>query len=1741
MMRLNTRAAVGCLSAAIALTLAGCPGGSNPPGNDAGTDDANVMRPDAFMGSATFTMTPATQNFGDVVVGQTSTASMFTVTNTGSAASSAVTVAISGGNASDFSIGANTCTGTLAPAATCTVSVTFAPPSAASPHMASAMLTASAGTATASSALSGRAVADVGFTVTPTPFSFGTTAVGTPTASHTFTVTNTGGVPSGTLTASLTGLDATQFTLGTDGCTGMVLAGGATCDIDVTYSPTSAGDHGGTLSVSASPGGTANAALSGRAQVPAAITVVPGSRNFGSVVQGQMSSTVDFTVRNTGGVATANVAVTITGTDASEFSVVSDLCSGSPLAGGATCTITVQYTAGSVNGAKTATLAVSAGSLSASAMLLATSTPLGAITITPNSNDFGRSTVGTATGGRTFTVTNTGGSSVGPMVIGVAGTNPTDFPIGSNTCSGTMLTAGGTCTVAVAFNPSATGARDGLLTANGAGASAGGTASLNGIGDTAALIQVTPTAASFGSVATSASLDLPFTVTNAGTAPTGAITAVVTGVAATQFSVVSVGTCSAPLAGGASCTVTVRYSPTMLGAVVAVLDVSSPTGGRDTSDLSATGITPAALEFTAGTPVTFGNVAETDTPTRTVTVRNAGAATVTGLTAAISGADMGSFSILSTTCGATLATTASCNYVIQMAAHSARGYSAQLDVSGATGGMINAPISATGIADLGITCAPDLAFGNATINGTPIARTCTVLNQTARALTLNGLPTVTGADFAATFPGAGACTASSALAAGTGSCTMLVTFAATGTAGMRSAMVNARANPGGATDTVTVTGTALAPLRFTSWRVILPAPGGSSPSTTAMFPTTTIGSTSEIELTYTNSSLSPVTTINYTATMMRDLNIVGGTCAGQVPASTTCTVIVRFYPQAPAAATSGTVRLDYGTNNSGTVTLNATGSVGPTISISGTAAFGNVIATRSASQTFTVTNASPTLATGVLSYGLTGSTDFTIAAGAAGGTCNTLVGGVIPAGGTCTIIVVFAPVISDRTDIDQTTTLNLSQPGQVVPGTTLTGRATSQITVTPTGPVTFTTGAGTTTTTPTRFTVTNVGAATTASITVGIGNGASTANFPIVGATNTCGGAILAPAATCVVDVNFTSFGADVTGDLQIANGGFVAGNPIARQATARLDGRSRSQASLRMSVATMPSFFNRLYFGFVIEGSQSQTYTFTVTNDGDLPATGMAVNLGNNFCTSGDIGFGINPATQCNQSLFTILSNTCTGTLNGGASCTFQARFNPTAGTAFGTAEGKYASVRASGMDGTGATVTAEGYMAGVACTGSIPTISPSPVDFGVVAGGMSSATRMFTFANNSASPITVSSVVMYNGNTHFTISGGTCGVVPAGMTCSFNVAYTPAAAAPYGAELGYIQVNHSGFGGATFAGVVGTSQAPASITVTPSSFAYPGLTGVGATVPNTFTVDNNGDVATVGAPTITISGPDSGMFTLGTNNCTGSIPAHGSCTFVANYHPLAAGLGHSATVTVNGGAAGSPTVSLSGNATGSAALGFIPSAPQTCPTHYANTSQLCSTINVQNLGLSNATLTFAITNDFSIDPLSPCVLAGVLPIVSQCAVLVRHNPTDIGNDVATLTVGATEPGVPSIMTTISSSGVAALESNLAATPGAAQSYAFPNTTVMSSAASPSIIFTNHATTATAPLRYTLTGATFDVESDSCSGRVLNPGDTCAMSVRFVPTSMTSFTGSLTLTDGTGSGATAIKTATVTFSGTGT
>jgi hypothetical protein len=209
-----------------------------------------------------------------------------------------------------------------------------------------------------------------------------------------------------------------------------------------------------------------------------------------------------------------------------------------------------------------------------------------AVTLVPSLLNFGSLAAGQMSEPQTVTLTNVGATAV--MITSIAAS--TNFSE-TNTCPGTLVTGTGTgssCTINVTFAPQVTGSLSGTLTVTYTTTSLTGpqtvTATLTGTGTgSASTLTVVPTSLTFAQQALgTTSPAQSVTVTN-----TGATTVNFTQIAASgDFVVVSTGkfcTTDGGLAAGASCTISVTFTPTVAGIRSGTLTLANTATGSPQS------------------------------------------------------------------------------------------------------------------------------------------------------------------------------------------------------------------------------------------------------------------------------------------------------------------------------------------------------------------------------------------------------------------------------------------------------------------------------------------------------------------------------------------------------------------------------------------------------------------------------------------------------------------------------------------------------------------------------------------------------------------------------------------------------------------------------------------------------------------------------------------------------------------------------------------------------------------------------------------------------------------------------------------------------------------------------------------------------------------------------------------------------------------------------------------------------
>jgi hypothetical protein len=246
-----------------------------------GTNMAAVTVSGMAIAPGALALMPAMQDFGAVVDNSSSGAITFTVQNSGGQTSGTLVTALTGTDKDQFTVKNDTCAGTmLAPSRTCTLDVALAPNTLGS-KTASLTVTGTPG-GTAVAALSGTSISAALLSFSAgAGFDFGTVDANGGSAMQTVTVKNTGGQTSGTITTTLP--SSSDFSA-SDGCNGKTLAGGATCDITVTFAPKSYGAKSYPIMVGATPGGSLSTTLTGTGRDYVTLTVQKNGGNGSGTV-----------------------------------------------------------------------------------------------------------------------------------------------------------------------------------------------------------------------------------------------------------------------------------------------------------------------------------------------------------------------------------------------------------------------------------------------------------------------------------------------------------------------------------------------------------------------------------------------------------------------------------------------------------------------------------------------------------------------------------------------------------------------------------------------------------------------------------------------------------------------------------------------------------------------------------------------------------------------------------------------------------------------------------------------------------------------------------------------------------------------------------------------------------------------------------------------------------------------------------------------------------------------------------------------------------------------------------------------------------------------------------------------------------------------------------------------------------------------------------------------------------------
>ena len=511
-----------------------------------------------------------------------------------------------------------------------------------------------------------------------------------------------------------------------------------------------------------------------------------------------------FTITNEGLATTGQIALELMGDSSPSFTIASTTCSVLPPQG--TCTAEVRFTPRAA-GPLMATLRAADGSTEVTATVkTAGIDPSRALVIIPpGPPSFDITAINNSSRPAMFVVRNLG-PQTGPLELGVDVSSPqfAFFPPDSghpDSCSGQQLASGTECSVWLVFSPHDNGMMTTARTGTFMVSDGGSATATSMLAATVGRLAFTPVAG--GSFATQTCSAPPgsttFNLTNETWKALTSIQFQLTGTNGNAF--VFSTTCGAQPAGGATCSVTVGFSPTGAGAqtgnFTATLSVHAvQDAAQSTQNLSIGAAVTHCQITTNPTSIAFVSLAAGMTGSAMpVMVTNAGPGSVTINTPALAGPNPGDFMITGNTCGV-LAASNSCTVSVAPTPMAAGTRTGTLAIT--TANLAPPPVILTvdAVLPLGLTVSPGSKVFS-TMTGTPVSQVFTITNQsvTPTGQIMNAL---TGAG-ATGFAIASGCMSLGALA----SCTISVTFNAGAPA---TATLTTQASPGGMGNPVTLTG-----------------------------------------------------------------------------------------------------------------------------------------------------------------------------------------------------------------------------------------------------------------------------------------------------------------------------------------------------------------------------------------------------------------------------------------------------------------------------------------------------------------------------------------------------------------------------------------------------------------------------------------------------------------------------------------------------------------------------------------------------------------------------------------------------------------------------------------------------------------------------------------------------------------------------------------------------------------------
>ena len=450
--------------------------------NDSDSNSPQAVALSGLGASGVVAASVSSLTYASTSVGSSSASQSVSLTNGLSLALNISSIAVTGANAGDFAVSAKTCGASLAVSASCSATIVFKP-TAVGARSATLSFTDSASNSPQSVTLSGTGAAPViTASVSPASLTFPSTTIGS--ASATQPVTLSGSVSSSVTITSITvtGANAADFSVSSTTC-GASLAASGNCTVAVVFKPGATGTRSASLSFTDSAANSPQSVtLSGTgAAAPAGKTSAsPSGMAWASVAMGNKGGQKVATLTN-GNTTIINISsVSLSGANASDFSIFSKTC-GTTLAPAASCTANIVF-GPTATGARAATLNFNdSDGNSPQTVALSGLGVSGTVTANVSSLGFTSTGIGSASAAQSATLSNGLSSSLSLSGVTITGANASDFAISGTTC-GVSLAVSTSCSATVVFKPIAVGTRTATLAFTDAASNSPQTVGLSGIG-----------------------------------------------------------------------------------------------------------------------------------------------------------------------------------------------------------------------------------------------------------------------------------------------------------------------------------------------------------------------------------------------------------------------------------------------------------------------------------------------------------------------------------------------------------------------------------------------------------------------------------------------------------------------------------------------------------------------------------------------------------------------------------------------------------------------------------------------------------------------------------------------------------------------------------------------------------------------------------------------------------------------------------------------------------------------------------------------------------------------------------------------------------------------------------------------------------------------------------------------------------------------------------------------------------